>query len=409
MTSRAPTSRQRADETRIAGCRQERAGLASRLAEEGDRGARRQGGRLRRHVARRGCGAVCGLRSRTRSCGRLTCLTRSALEFLKDLIGEQTDLIESTYYPISRFELSFWRNQTIHLFVEEAMLCAVLYTRVKAGGAAPSQRMERAEVLRELHFISRLLSNEFVYPPDGLEANSEKTIAALEEDEVILTEGELMGLNPKERAAGRNNFDFFCFLIWPFIETCESALLFLCAPHRSGRAMRLMHRHSAFDALTPLASADWLAAVSLFALAPTSAPPSADEPVAWYAEKAFQASAQLLAKTLFAQGDVSYLEAVNQGTYRGRAKSKTASLTRFRYHSHSAQRLPAHGRCRCPAHSALDIERGQRFHRQDGQGRQAQASEEAGIRSAHGAASRLGAATKSRRHDRARGQVVGVR
>lgn len=138
------------------------------------------------------------------------------------MIGEQTDLIESTYYPISRFELSFWRNQTIHLFVEEAMLCAVLYTRVKAGGAAPSQRMERAEVLRELHFISRLLSNEFVYPPDGLEANSDKTIVALEDDEVILTEGELIGLNPKERAAGRNNFDFFCFLIWPFIETCES-------------------------------------------------------------------------------------------------------------------------------------------------------------------------------------------
>ncbi|CDR42043.1 RHTO0S06e09098g1_1 [Rhodotorula toruloides] len=201
-----------------------------------------------------------------------------ALEFLKDLIGEQTDLIESTYYPISRFELSFWRNQTIHLFVEEAMLCAVLYTRVKAGGAAPSQRMERAEVLRELHFISRLLSNEFVYPPDGLEANSDKTIVALEDDEVILTEGELIGLNPKERAAGRNNFDFFCFLIWPFIETY------------------------------------WLAAVSLFALAPTCPPPSADEPVAWYAEKAFQASAQLLAKTLFAQGDVSYLEAVNQAT-----------------------------------------------------------------------------------------------
>jgi hypothetical protein len=58
---------------------------------------------------------------------------------------------------------------------------------------------------------------------------------------------------------------------------------------------------------------DWLAAVSLFALTPSSAPPSSDRPVAWFAEKSFQSSAQLLAKTLFAQGDVSYLEAVNQG------------------------------------------------------------------------------------------------
>lgn len=35
----------------------------------------------------------------------------SALFVLKDLVGEQRDLIESTYYPISRFELSFYRNQ----------------------------------------------------------------------------------------------------------------------------------------------------------------------------------------------------------------------------------------------------------------------------------------------------------
>lgn len=35
----------------------------------------------------------------------------SALVVLKDLIGEQTDLIESTFYPLSRFELSFYRNQ----------------------------------------------------------------------------------------------------------------------------------------------------------------------------------------------------------------------------------------------------------------------------------------------------------
>ncbi|BGP40730.1 hypothetical protein JCM10450v2_004726 [Rhodotorula kratochvilovae] len=201
-----------------------------------------------------------------------------ALFVLKDLIGEQTDLIESTFYPRSRFELSFYRNQVIHLFVEEAMLCACLYTRVKAGGAAPSQRMERADLLQELHFISHLLSNEFVYAPEGLEANADRTIQALEMDEVVLVEGDLLGLSPKERATGRNNYDFFCFLLWPFVDTY------------------------------------WLAAVSLFALTPTTPPPSTDEPVAWFAEKAFQASAQLLAKTLFAQGDVSYLEAVNQAT-----------------------------------------------------------------------------------------------
>ncbi|BGP16858.1 hypothetical protein JCM10213v2_004865 [Rhodosporidiobolus nylandii] len=189
-----------------------------------------------------------------------------ALDVLKDLVSRQQDVIEETFFPTSRFELSFYRNQVIHLFVEESMLCSVLYSRVKAGGAAFSQRMKRAEALSELHFVSRLLANEFVYSPEGLESNAERTIASLAADEVILVEGEMPGLSPKEREGGRNNFDFFCFLIWPFIETY------------------------------------WLAAVSLFVLTPTSAPPSSNGSVAWFAEKAFQAS------------DVSYLEAVNQAT-----------------------------------------------------------------------------------------------
>ncbi|GAA6059510.1 hypothetical protein JCM10212_002253 [Sporobolomyces blumeae] len=200
------------------------------------------------------------------------------LVVLKDLVGETPGLIEPTYHPVDRFRLSFYRNQVIHLFVEESLLCAVLYTRVKAGGAAPSQRMERTELLRELRFLSRLMQNEFVFPSEGLFVNAEKTIASLVRDRVICVEGDLIGLSPDERAAGRNNYDFFCFLCWPFIEGY------------------------------------WLAAVSLFALTPTTPSPTAEAPVAWFAEKAFQSSAQLLAKTLFAQGDVSYLEAVNQAT-----------------------------------------------------------------------------------------------
>ncbi|GAA5851497.1 hypothetical protein JCM8547_001112 [Rhodosporidiobolus lusitaniae] len=201
-----------------------------------------------------------------------------ALDVLKDLIGEQTNLVEPTYYAISRFELSFYRNQCIHLFVEESLLCAVLYSRVKAGGAADSQRMKRIDALQELHFLSRLLSNEFVYSPEGLEANAARTIDSLAQDEVVAVEGVLLGLAPNERQAGRNNFDFFCFLIWPFIETY------------------------------------WLAAVALFALTPTNPPPCPDNSVAWVEEKAFLASVQLLAKTLFAQGDCSYMESVNQAT-----------------------------------------------------------------------------------------------
>ena len=111
----------------------------------------------------------------------------------------------------------------------------------------------------------------------------------------------MIGLSSDERAAGRNNYDFFCFLVWPFVEGCESTFLIQCF-----EVQYLTHSGTSIT--------DWLAAVSLFALAPVAPPTSADQPVAWFAEKAFQSSAQRLAKTLFAQGDVSYLEAVNQGT-----------------------------------------------------------------------------------------------
>lgn len=36
---------------------------------------------------------------------------RRALAVLKDLIGEHEDLIEPTFFPLDRFQLSFYRNQ----------------------------------------------------------------------------------------------------------------------------------------------------------------------------------------------------------------------------------------------------------------------------------------------------------
>ena len=37
----------------------------------------------------------------------------------KDLIDCRNDLLESIYFPVNRFELSYYRNQVIHLFVSE--------------------------------------------------------------------------------------------------------------------------------------------------------------------------------------------------------------------------------------------------------------------------------------------------
>lgn len=58
-------------------------------------------------------------------------VVQKALEVLgPELIGIIKDLPEVTYYAVDRFQLSFYRNMTIHLFISEALVCAAMYIRV---------------------------------------------------------------------------------------------------------------------------------------------------------------------------------------------------------------------------------------------------------------------------------------
>lgn len=99
---------------------------------------------------------------------------------------------------------------------------------------------------------------------------------------------EFVELSDQERDNGRENFDFYCFLIWPFVE------------------------------------AAWLGTVSLMMLTPpithTTGSSGANE--IWLDMKRVQDRAQLLGKTLYHQGDLSYYEAVNKETLKN-------SYTRF--------------------------------------------------------------------------------
>ncbi|KAL2130008.1 hypothetical protein VTI74DRAFT_7004 [Chaetomium olivicolor] len=200
----------------------------------------------------------------------------------KDLVGVVEGLAEPTYYAVDRFQLSFYRNMTIHLFISEALVCAALYTRVKQGGGPAIQDIPYRDLSDQVLFLSSLFRGEFIYSGEGLATNLEKTVLGLEADNVILIERDeeghitKIGLSDAERAAGRENYDFYCFLIWPFIE------------------------------------ASWLAAVSLMGLSP---PPGQNGDI-WIQVSKAQDSAQLLGKTLYHQGDLSYFEAVNKETLK---------------------------------------------------------------------------------------------
>ncbi len=200
----------------------------------------------------------------------------------KDLVGLVEGLPEPTYYAVDRFQLSFYRNMTIHLFITEALVSASMYTRVKRGGLRADQRISFNDLREQVLFLSQLFRGEFIYPTEGLAQNLDVALKSLERDgviEILRSENGGMkeiGLSDAERAAGRENFDFYCFLIWPFIE------------------------------------ASWLGAVSLMGL--TASSPATGN--IWIDVTKAQNSAQLLGKTLYHQGDLSYFEAVNKETLK---------------------------------------------------------------------------------------------
>ncbi|KAI0508695.1 acyltransferase-domain-containing protein [Xylaria bambusicola] len=210
-------------------------------------------------------------------------VVKRGLEVLgKDLVGEVQGLAEPTFYAVDRFQLSFYRNMTIHLFISEALVSASMYTRVKQGGGPAHQEISYTDLREQVLFLSSLFRGEFIFPSEGLAANLEKSLVGLENDRVIKLQRDengaicSIGLSDEERLAGRENYDFYCFLIWPFIES------------------------------------SWLAATSLMGLTP----PIHQKEEIWIEVAQAQNTAQLLGKTLYHQGDLSYFEAVNKETIK---------------------------------------------------------------------------------------------
>ena len=179
---------------------------------------------------------------------------------------------------------------TIHLFILQSLVSAALYTHVKQGGGPEYQRMSYADLHAQVHFLSQLFRGEFIFPTEGLDHNLAKTLEGLEADNVIkvhrvkddrgVEKVEYVELSDAERETGRENFDFYCFLIWPFIE------------------------------------AAWLGAMSLMMLTPPLTHAHSGGAESWLEMKQVQDRAQVFGKTLYHQGDLSYFEAVNKETLK---------------------------------------------------------------------------------------------
>jgi hypothetical protein len=210
-------------------------------------------------------------------------LVDRAIDVLKELVGQRFDILESVYYPAKRFELSYYRNQVIHLFVPECIVAIAMYSVIKVGGPVRAQRIPiKSQLIGDVTFLSRLLRFEFVFGSGGINQNLHLTIEKLISSNVVIIGKDdskppgddlWVTLSAEERRTGRETFDFYCFLMWPFIETY------------------------------------WLCAVSLYTILPAGS-----SSVFWIDSRIFIDRSQVFGKTLYHEGDVSYFEAVNKET-----------------------------------------------------------------------------------------------
>lgn len=206
-------------------------------------------------------------------------LVSNALKVLgPDLVGEvNRNLLETTYFSKDAFKLSYYRNQVIHLFVNEAIVCAAIYFKFQKLHETSTQ-ISYLELMKQVQFLSKLLSGEFVFEPEGIQANLEQTLEGLVSDQVLTVTGtgdeRLINISDVEIEHGKEIFEFYCFLVWPFLDGF------------------------------------WLTLVSLFALTPTLGTDPGK--LVWVETKEFVQQSQVLGKTLYHQGIIVYYEAVNK-------------------------------------------------------------------------------------------------
>ncbi len=89
-------------------------------------------------------------------------------------MGKQKNVLEPVFTPDKRFvkliflfgshfqELAYYRNQIIHLFVNEGVVAASIYKHVKLNY---EKSVSKSELLNSVSFLSQLLKIEVIFLP----------------------------------------------------------------------------------------------------------------------------------------------------------------------------------------------------------------------------------------------------
>lgn len=136
----------------------------------------------------------------------------AAVNVLGNLIGKPNQTLVPVLTPSKRFELSYYRNQIIHIFVSEAVVACAVYSHTRLDTAAVVQK---GQLLEDVKWLSRLLKGEFIYKPaTDISMNFDETLDKMVERGIMKISDETISVGPS-----KETFVFLCFLLWPFIAT----------------------------------------------------------------------------------------------------------------------------------------------------------------------------------------------
>jgi glycerol-3-phosphate O-acyltransferase len=193
-------------------------------------------------------------------------IVERALRVLGKLVQRQNNVLYG-FKHVESLELSYYRNQLLHFFISEALVCIALAAEFKEAheiGQVPLA-ISTEKLLQSVKFVSQLLKFEFIYKPTpDIADNFEHTIESMKK-RGILAPADMDGTSVKIDPNGKDMFQFLCMCIWPFIDAywITVSSLFALRPNRlvqESRIIRLASRRA--DALYYSGNIDFFESVS---------------------------------------------------------------------------------------------------------------------------------------------------
>lgn len=128
---------------------------------------------------------------------------------------ENKKVVMPVYRAVDEFRLSYYRNQTVHLFIQEAVTCVAL---VALAEPSFEKRVAIGDICAKGRFLLLLLSEEFVYREEHGAPQLMETLIQLEAQNILRISGDEVSISEKELENGMQLVDFYCYLLWPYVD-----------------------------------------------------------------------------------------------------------------------------------------------------------------------------------------------